>query len=134
MDETTQLVLRGICRGLHLAGYFTAFGAMFLAVALLRGVVARGLKRVVWAGFALAFLAGTAWFLLQTAYFASAQDFADVFAALPLVAQDTRFGGLLLGRLAVLFLAVLLFQANRQRLAALFGFGVTWRRRWYAPS
>jgi len=117
------LVLRGICRGLHLAGYFCSFGAMFLPVALLRGETVRELKPVAWAGFGVALLAGVAWFLLQTAYFASAQNFVDVMAAAPIVALDTRFGSLLLGRLAVLLLAVLLFQGGRPRLAALFGFG-----------
>jgi putative copper resistance protein D len=117
------LVLRGICRGLHLTGYFGSFGAMFLPAALLRGVTARGLKPLAWAGFGVALLAGVVWFLLQTAYFVSAQNFADVLAAAPIVALDTRFGSLLLGRLAVLLLAVLLFQGGRPRLAALFGFG-----------
>ncbi len=129
MDEVF-LVLRGICRGLHLAGYFCAFGAMFLPAALLRGVTVRGLKPLTWAGFGLALLAGVAWFLLQTAYFASAQDFADVVAAAPIVALDTRFGSLLLGRLGVLLLAVLLVQGGWPRLAALFGFGGVMAEAW----
>lgn len=119
MEDASLLVLRGACRGLHLAGYFTAFGAMFLPAALLRGVNVQGLKPLAWAGSLLALLAGAAWMLLQTAYFASAQSFADVVAALPLVALDTRFGGLLLGRLAALLFSVLLFHANRPRPAAL---------------
>jgi putative copper resistance protein D len=127
MDEA---LLRGACRGLHLAGYFSAFGAMFLPAALLRGTVIRGMKALTWAGFALALLAGAAWFLLQTAYFASAQSFADVIAAAPVVAQETRFGSLLLARLAVLLLAVLLFQCNRPRLGAIFGFGGVVAQAW----
>ncbi len=123
MDETTQLMLRGVCRGLHLAGYFTAFGTMFLSALLLNGVTVRGHKTLVWAGCGLAILAGAGWFLFQTAYFASTNKLSAIIAALPIVAQDTRFGGLLLGRLAVLLLAALLFQANRPRAAALLGFG-----------
>lgn len=123
MDDSSLLVLRGACRGLHLAGYFTAFGAMFLPAALLRGENVQGLKLLAWAAFLLASLAGAAWFLLQTVYFASAQSFADVTAAIPLVALDTRFGGLFLGRLAALLLAVLLFHGNQPRLAASLGFG-----------
>lgn len=130
MDDTTLLVLRGACRGLHLAGYFAAFGTMFLSAALLRGVSVPGLKKMAWAGFGLALLAGAGWLLLQTAYFASAQSLADVLAAVPLVAQDTRFGSLLLGRLAVLLLAALLFQFNRPRLAALLGFGGVLAQAW----
>lgn len=130
MDDTTLLVLRGVCRGLHLAGYFASFGTMFLSAALLRDVAVGGLKKMAWAAFGLALLAGTGWFLLQTAYFASAQSFADIVAAAPIVAQDTRFGGLLLARLAALLLAVLLFQSNRPRPAALLGFGGVVAQAW----
>ena len=130
MNEETLLVLRGVCRGLHLVGYFTTFGAMFLPPALLRGAAVPGFKTLTWAGFGLALLAGGAWLLLQTADFASTQRFAEIITALPIVLQDTRFGGLLLGRLAVLLLAVLLFQCNRQRLAALLGFGGVLAQAW----
>lgn len=123
MGDASLQVLRGLCRGLHLAGYFSAFGAMLLPAALLRQERVQGLKHLAWAGFSLALLAGAAWFLLQTAYFASAQSVADVIAAIPIVAWDTFFGGLLLGRLAILLVAVLLFQCNWPRLAALIGFG-----------
>ncbi|HYP62535.1 MAG TPA: hypothetical protein VEQ16_01535, partial [Acidocella sp.] len=87
MDETAQLALRGIFRGLHLAGYFTAFGAMFLPAAPLRAGTVPGLKYLAWAGLGLALIAGGAWFWLQTAYFASAQNVADVVAAAPSVLQ-----------------------------------------------
>jgi putative copper resistance protein D len=103
---------------------------MFLSAALLRGAVVQGLKSLAWAGFGLALLAGMAWLLLQTADFTSAQSFTGVITALPLVLQDTRFGSLLLGRLAVLLLAVLLFQRNRQRLAALLSFGGVLAEAW----
>jgi len=103
---------------------------MFLPAALLRGAVVQGLKPLAWAGFGLALLAGGAWLLLQTADFAAAQNFADVITAIPIVIQDTRFGSLLLGRLAVLLLAVLLFHRNRHRLAALLGFGGVVAQAW----
>jgi copper resistance protein D len=130
MDETAQLALRGIFRGLHLAGYFMAFGAMVLPSAPLRAGMVPGLKSLAWAGLGLALLAGGAWFWLQTAYFASAQNFADVIAAVPLVLQYTRFGTLLLGRMALLLLAVLLFQAGRPRLAAPLAFGGVLAEAW----
>jgi copper resistance protein D len=130
MDDTAQLALRGICRGLHLAGYFAAFGAMFLSAAPLRAGTVPALKYMAWAGLGLALIAGGAWFWLQTAYFASAQNFADVVAAVPAVLQYTRFGALLLGRMALLLLAVLLFQAGRPRLAALLAFGGVLAEAW----
>src|SRR5579871_4424043 len=100
MDETFPLILRGICRGLHLAGYFTAFGTIFLPAVLLRENDVRGLRRMAWAGFSLALLAGIGWFVLQTADFASADNLADTLSATPSVMFDTRFGTLLSGRLA----------------------------------
>ncbi len=122
MDGTAQLALRGISRGLHLAGYFAAFGTMFLQAAFLRGGELRGVKLLAWAGCGVALLAGCAWFALQTAYFVSAQNFAGLISATPAVLQYTRFGALLPGRMAALLLAALLFQANRPRLAALLAF------------
>jgi putative copper resistance protein D len=130
MDDTSLLILRGVCRGLHLAGYFAAFGTMYLSAVLLHGEAVPGLKRLAWAGLGLALLTGAGWFLLQTAYFASAQNFTDIMAAAPTVAQDTRFGGLLLGRLAALLLAVLLFQFNQRRMAAFLGFGGVLAEAW----
>lgn len=123
MDDPAWVVIRGICRGLHLAGYFCAFGSIFLCAGLLQGEALRGIKALAWAGFAVALLFGLGWFLLQTADFASAQSFSDVWAAIPVVAEYTRFGNLVLGRLAVLLLAVLLFQVNWPRLAAVLAFG-----------
>jgi putative copper resistance protein D len=122
MDDAFQLVLRGACRGLHLAGYFSCFGAMFLSDVVLQGAAVRGLRSLAWAGFGLALLAGLAWFALQTAYFASVQTVAGVVEAAPIVALYTYFGRLLLGRMAVLLLAALLFQYNCRRPAAVLAF------------
>jgi copper resistance protein D len=130
MDDTAQLMLRGLCRGLHLAGYFTSFGAMFLPAILWRGAEIKGLKPLAWAALGLALFAGIAWLLLQAAYFASAQDFADTIAAIPAVLQYTRFGNLLLVRMALLLLAVLLFQSNQPRLAALLAFSGVLAQAW----
>lgn len=130
MDGSSWLVLRGIARGLHLAGYFCAFGAMFLPVALLRGEAVRGLKHLAWAGFALALLAGAGWFLLQAADFSSAQHFSDLVSAAPIVVQYTRFGGVLLGRMVALLLAMLLFQFNLPRPAALLAFAGVLAESW----
>jgi putative copper resistance protein D len=92
---------------------------MFLAGTLLRHHRLPGLKTMVWMSLGLALLAGFGWFLLQTADFANARNFGDIAAAIPIVAQDTRFGTLLIGRCAALILASLLFQAGWARPAAL---------------
>ncbi len=125
-----MLVLRGLCRGLHLAGYFSASGTIILAATLLRRARLSGLKPLAWGGFALALVAGAGWFLLQTAYFAAARNWADILNAIPIVVQDTRFGALLLGRMAALLLAVLLFQAGWTRLAALLALGGVLAEAW----
>jgi len=130
MDSPVWLVLRGLCRGLHLAGYFSAFGTMFLAATLFRGKRVQGLRRLAWAGFVLALIAGAGWFLLQTAYFATAQSWADIVNAIPTVAEYTRFGALLLGRMAALLLAAALFHRGWPRLAALLGLGGVLAESW----
>lgn len=111
------VLLRAVARGLHVAGYVSAYGTYFLAAFLLPS--AAGFKRLVWGCTGLAILAGAAWFWLQSADFASAYDVADVLAALPIVATNTRFGFLLLGRSALLILAAICFQFGARRLAAL---------------
>ncbi|MBU6449396.1 MAG: CopD family protein [Rhodospirillales bacterium] len=122
MDNPVWMVLRGLSRGLHLAGYFSAFGAALFGAVIMP---VPGLRRLAWGGFAVAVLGGAAWFWLQTADFASARSPSAVLAALPLVAEYTRFGWLTLARLALLLLAVLCAQGRRWRLAAaLAGLGV----------
>jgi len=130
MDGSGWLILRGLCRGLHLAGYFSAFGTMALAATLLRGARVPGLRRLAWGGFALALLAGAGWFWLQTAYFAATQTTADIVNALPIVAEYTRFGLLLLGRMAALLLAALAFQFGWARVAALLALGGVLAEAW----
>ena len=130
MDSPAWVVLRGLVRGLHMAGFFTTFGTMFLAATLLRGRDVPGLRRLAWAGGAVALVAGAAWFLLQTADFAAAQSWADIVNAVPIVVEYTRFGALLLGRMAALLLALLPFQCHRARLAAVLALGGVLAESW----
>jgi len=130
MDAAGWVLLRGLCRGLHLAGFFSAFGTMFLSATLLRGRGALGLRRMAWAAFAVACLGGAGWLLLQTADFAGAQSISGVISALPTVAGQTRFGMLLLARMAALLLAGLIFQFGWPRPAALIAFGAVIAEAW----
>jgi putative copper resistance protein D len=130
MDGPAWILLRGALRGLHIAGSFSAFGTMFLSATLLAGQTPPGLKRLAWASLGVALLAGIGWFLLQTADFASAQSFNDILAAIPIVAQDTRFGILLLSRCAALILAACCFQAGWNRIAALIALGTVIAESW----
>jgi putative copper export protein len=111
-----------------MAAYFTCFGTVFMAATLLRGhKVPRSLAWGAWGG---ALLAGAGWFWLQTADFAGAVDVPDVLAALQIVAADTRFGILLIGRCAALLLAVLCFQFGWHRAAALLAGGGVLAESW----
>jgi putative copper resistance protein D len=130
MDGPAWILLRALARGLNIAGSFTNFGTMFLAAALCSPPFPTGLKKLAWASLAVALLSGAVWFLLQTGDFASAQNLHDVLFAIPIVAGDTRFGAILLGRAAALCLATLLFQAGFRRLAALAGFSAVLAEAW----
>src|ERR1700692_1352314 len=130
MDSPAWILLRGVLRGLQIAGTFGAYGTMFLSVTLLARQHLPGLKRLAWACLGLALLAGLGWVLLQTADFASAQRFSDVLSAIPLGAQDPRFGFLLLSRCAALILATCCFQAGWRRIAALIAFGTVIAESW----
>ena len=125
-----MLLLRGLCRGLHIAGAFGGFGTFLLAATLLRGQKLPGLKRLAWISLGVALLGGAGWFLLQTADFASAQSFSDVTAAIPSVARDTRFGILLLARAGALILATLIFQFGWNRVATLIALGTVAAESW----
>ncbi len=119
MGSPGWLVLRGVFRGLQMAGSFGLFGTVFLAATLLYRERLAGLKIIAWVSVGLALLAAFLWFILQTADFASDYSFSGIVAAAPIVAEDTRFGVLLLGRCAALVLAVLAFQAGWPRVAAI---------------
>lgn len=111
-----MIFLLGCARGLHLAGFFTAFGTILFTAWL---GPAPGMRRLAWAGGAVALGAGAVWFLAQTADFAAPRSWAAEAAALPVVAARTRFGFLLPARLAALALALVLYQCGFSRAALL---------------
>jgi len=120
---------RGLARGLSMAGFYGVFGTMFMSATLLRGRDVR-LGRLLAGGLGLALLASAAWFLLQTQDFASAATWPDEIAALPIVATDTRFGMLTLGRCAALIAAAVLWRVGAGRTAALVALGAVMADSW----
>jgi putative copper resistance protein D len=116
------VLAEGFARGLHMAGSFALFGTCGIAAVLLPREIptalARSLNRLAWGSFFLLAAAGILWFILETADMAGAQSFLDVWAALPLVAGQTRFGELLIGRGFFLLLAALSFHFGYRRIAA----------------
>jgi putative copper resistance protein D len=122
-------VARGLARGLSMAGFYVVFGTMFMSATLLRGRDVQ-LGRLVAGGLALALLASAVWVLLQTQDFASATNWTDEIAALPIVAADTRFGMLTLGRCAVVVVAAVLWWLGARRTASLVALGAVVAESW----
>ncbi len=102
-----------------MAANFSLFGTLGLSAVLLPPGRIRGIALLAWASFLVLSLTGSAWFILQAADMSGARDWDDVWTALPIVAGSTRFGTLLIGRLAAAALAILLFQCGFKRWAAL---------------
>ena len=130
MDHPSWLLIRGVFRGFHIAGSFGVFGTLLLAATLLRGQSLPGLRLLAWACLGIALVAGLGWFLLQTGDFASAQNLSDIVSAIPIVAQDTRFGILLLARTGGLIIATILFQFGWNRLATAIALGTVVAESW----
>jgi putative copper export protein/mono/diheme cytochrome c family protein len=110
---TSAATAMALVRGLHLATTLSLLGtAGFIAWILPAGGVApdtlhRRLVRLWWTSGSVALLAGLAWFTLQSAAIAGADDVSDLLDALPVVAEHTRFGTTLMLRLALLLVATL---------------------------
>ena len=102
-----------LVRGLHLAATLSLLGtAGFLAWILPAGGITpdplhRRLVRLWWISGSVALLAGLAWFTLQSAAIAGADNVSDLLEALPVVAEHTRYGTTLMLRLALLLVATL---------------------------
>jgi putative copper resistance protein D len=112
-----------------MAGFYGVFGTLYMSATLLRGRNVP-LGRLVAGGLVLALLASAAWFLLQTQDFASATNWQDELAALPIVAADTRFGMLTLGRCAALIAAAGLWGLGARRAASLMALGAVVAESW----
>lgn len=126
----TLPILRGLARGIHMAASFSLFGTLGLSAVLLPPGHIRGVAPLAWGSFLVLILAGAVWFILQAADMSGAQDWEDVVTALPIVAGSTRFGTLLIGRVAAAALAILLFQCGFKRFAALAAGGAVAAEAW----
>ena len=118
------MLLRALARGLHLAGSFGLFGTLLLTVLFVppeAPLLRPALRRLAWGSLGVALTAGLAWFVLQSANMAGTTNLADLWQALPVVAETTRFGNLLIGRAVVLLTAALCFQFAGARSVAWMG-------------
>jgi putative copper export protein/mono/diheme cytochrome c family protein len=114
--------LLALLRGLHLAATLSLLGVVGFITWVLpaattggRDIATQliGLWRV--AGLA-ALLTIVAWFVLQSAILADAANLNEVIAALPIVAQHTRYGGAMLLRAGLLLVVTLLAGTSGFRL------------------
>jgi putative copper export protein len=102
--------LMALLRGLHLAAMLSLLGAAAFIVWLLPTMEAsppalrRRLHRLCRLSGSVALLAGTAWFMLQTAAIADADTWSALLDALPVVAVHTHYGRIMLVRLLLLVL------------------------------
>jgi putative copper export protein len=112
-----------VLRGVHLAAMASLFGTLVFSAVVVRTppdtpasqLLQHRLAVLVRGSLALALLVGLAWFTARAAAIAGAEAWPDVLAAVPAVALDTRFGRLLLLRLALLLALVLLCAPWRMR-------------------
>ncbi|MDR3531590.1 MAG: CopD family protein [Rhodopila sp.] len=102
-----------LVRGLHLAATVSLLGTVgFItwtlpAASVVPDPLRRRLMRLWWVSGLIALLAGAAWFTIQSAAIAGADNLSDTLDALPLVAAHTRYGTILMLRLGLLAVAML---------------------------
>jgi putative copper export protein/mono/diheme cytochrome c family protein len=99
-------------RGVHMAGTLSFAGALVFRLA----IAPSPLPRVLRPSLAVAMAAGLVWLVLQAADLAEAPDLAATAAAVPVTALHTRFGHMLLLRLAVLPVAAVVAGSGEGRL------------------
>ena len=122
----TLATVMAMVRGLHLAATLSLLGTVgFIAWMLPAASAApdslrRPLFRLWWVSGMIALLAGAVWFIMQSATIAGADNLSDVLAALPLVAEHTRYGNTMLARLGLVLVATVLVLPS--------GRGKTWAR------
>jgi putative copper export protein len=114
-------LLLALLRGLHLASLLSLLGVIgfitwVLPVAVDCGPARTPLIRLWRCSGVAALLTFVAWFTLQSASIAEATGLNEVAAALPNVAERTRYGNLMMVRLALLLAATLLAGHSRLRL------------------
>jgi putative copper export protein/mono/diheme cytochrome c family protein len=121
MDLATLLAL---LRGAHLAATLSLLGVAGFIAWLLPAAGADGpamlppLVRLLRLSGIVALLTLAAWFALQAAVISGAADLHQVAAALPIVAEQTRYGSAMLARGGLLVLATLLAGSSRWRIYA----------------
>lgn len=109
-----------LVRGLHLAATLSLLGTVSFIAWMLPAAPAvpdglrRRLARLWWISGSVALLAGAVWFVLQAGAIAGADTLSDLLDALPVVAAHTRYGNVLMARLALLVVAIPLAAANRR--------------------
>lgn len=105
--------IMALVRALHLAAMLSLLGtAGFIAwilpaAATVSDLLQRRLRRLWWISGLVAVLAGVVWFALQSAAIAGADSLSDLLDAIPVVAEHTRYGNVVMVRLGLLLVATI---------------------------
>ena len=125
MSLSSALIIRGIARGVHVAGSLSVFGTVAARAILIprspggcrsecdRRAVA-SLARLLRVSLVIAVTAGGVWLVAESTYITGSHQIRAGIAVLASVLRDTNFGHLLIARLALLALAAVIFGDGRQ--------------------
>ncbi len=126
MSLSSTLIIRGVARGVHVAGSLSAFGTVSARVILIprslggggsesdRRVVA-SLARLLRVSLVIAMAAGGVWLVAEATYIVGSHQIRAGISVLASVLRDTNFGHLLTARLALLLLAAVIFGDGQRR-------------------
>ena len=132
MDATT--ITLAVLRGTHVAALLSLFGSLVFGVLVAPAALAAApavgpavrtrLRRIGLVSALLALVLGVAWLVVQAAVIAGADSVGETVSAVPIVAADTRFGRLVMVRLALLLAVLpLLWTGRAGRVAAILAAG-----------
>ena len=126
MSLSSALIIRGVARGVHVAGSLSVFGTVAARAVLLPGArvcgesdndrrVVASLARLLRVSLVIAMAAGGVWLVAEATYITGAHQIRAGISVLASVLRDTNFGHLLTARLALLLAASVMFGDGQRR-------------------
>ena len=120
MSLSSALIIRGVARGVHVAGSLSVFGTVAARAVLLPGRrgyagsesnrrIVASLTRLLRVSLMIAMAAGGVWLVAEATYITGSHQIRAGISVLASVLQDTNFGHLLTARLALLSAAAVMF-------------------------
>ena len=126
MSLSFALIIRGVARGVHVAGSLSVFGTVAASAILIPRSPGGGgsecdrracalLTRLLRVSLVVAVAAGGIWLVAESTYITGSHQIRAGIAVLASVLRDTNFGHLLIARLALLALTVVIFGDGQRR-------------------